>query len=173
MKKENLILPISVIIGCFILGGFFYLSQINKQKDVQKENESKINEDFSKKMECEKYKEGILENIQKYNISQKPEIRDSNNSNDNNEPVNNTYIDKKELKEIFYSPKINSCLYIEDLKTSMKYNANETWGVVYEYYNIIDVFTDKKLESIKIINRGEVINFDMDIEKIMNKYKSL
>ncbi|MFA6282411.1 MAG: hypothetical protein WCY05_07945 [Candidatus Omnitrophota bacterium] len=54
MKKGALVLPISIIIGCFILGGFFYCSQINKQKLINQENLLKIqaeNQDIAKKEE--------------------------------------------------------------------------------------------------------------------------
>jgi len=39
MDKQKLILPISILLGCIILGGFFYASQINKQKSIEKQQE--------------------------------------------------------------------------------------------------------------------------------------
>lgn len=35
MNKQKLILPISILLGCIILGGFYYASQINKQKMIE------------------------------------------------------------------------------------------------------------------------------------------
>ena len=42
MEKKRLVLPISIIIGCLILGGFFYLIQISKQKLETEEEKSLI-----------------------------------------------------------------------------------------------------------------------------------
>jgi len=44
MKKEKLILPISILLGCFILGGFYYASQISKQKSIEKQQITKLQE---------------------------------------------------------------------------------------------------------------------------------
>ena len=44
MNKNKLILPVSIIIGCFILGGFFYLVQLNKQSSI-KEQQKLINKE--------------------------------------------------------------------------------------------------------------------------------
>lgn len=35
MKK--LILPVSILLGCFILGGFYYASELNKQASVERQ----------------------------------------------------------------------------------------------------------------------------------------
>ena len=45
MDKHKLILPISILLGCIILGGFFYASQINKQRLVERQLEIKLQED--------------------------------------------------------------------------------------------------------------------------------
>ncbi|MDB5260636.1 MAG: hypothetical protein JWN37_867 [Candidatus Nomurabacteria bacterium] len=37
MNKNSLILSISIIFGCIVLGGFFYAAQINKQKSIEKQ----------------------------------------------------------------------------------------------------------------------------------------
>lgn len=37
MKNEKLLLPISIIIGCSILGVFFYVAQISKQESIEKQ----------------------------------------------------------------------------------------------------------------------------------------
>ena len=36
MDKSKLILPISILLGCIILGGFYYVSETNKQKLIEK-----------------------------------------------------------------------------------------------------------------------------------------
>ena len=45
MEKKKLILPISIIIGCLIFGGFIYASQINKQKSIERQQQMKIQVD--------------------------------------------------------------------------------------------------------------------------------
>jgi hypothetical protein len=43
MKKEQkLILPVSILLGCIILGGFIYISQVNKQKSIEKQQQIDI-----------------------------------------------------------------------------------------------------------------------------------
>jgi hypothetical protein len=39
MDKNKLVLPISIIIGCIILGGFFYASQANKQASIERQQQ--------------------------------------------------------------------------------------------------------------------------------------
>ncbi|MDO8486209.1 MAG: hypothetical protein Q7S77_00720 [Candidatus Staskawiczbacteria bacterium] len=42
MDKHKLILPISILLGCIILGGFFYASQINKQKLTERQLQAEL-----------------------------------------------------------------------------------------------------------------------------------
>ncbi|MCX6781590.1 MAG: hypothetical protein NTW66_00480 [Candidatus Magasanikbacteria bacterium] len=37
MDKSKLLLPISIVVGCIILGGFFYAIQINKQESIERQ----------------------------------------------------------------------------------------------------------------------------------------
>jgi hypothetical protein len=39
MDKSKLIMPISILLGCLILGGFFYASQINKQQSIEEQQQ--------------------------------------------------------------------------------------------------------------------------------------
>lgn len=45
MDKNKLILPITILLGCIILGGAFYAVQINKQKSIEKQQTLKMEED--------------------------------------------------------------------------------------------------------------------------------
>ena len=45
MKKEKLILPISIIIGCIVLSGSFIFIQINKQNSIERQQELKLRDD--------------------------------------------------------------------------------------------------------------------------------
>lgn len=37
MDKHKLILPVSIILGTLIMGGFWYLSQMNKQESIERQ----------------------------------------------------------------------------------------------------------------------------------------
>lgn len=50
MNKQKLILPISIILGCIILGGFFYASQVSKQNSIERQQ---FNERLREKQEQE------------------------------------------------------------------------------------------------------------------------
>jgi len=39
MDKNKLVLPISILLGCIILGGFLYAIQINKQQSIEKQQQ--------------------------------------------------------------------------------------------------------------------------------------
>ncbi len=39
MDKNKLVLPISILLGCLILGGFYYMSQVNKQQSIEKQQQ--------------------------------------------------------------------------------------------------------------------------------------
>ena len=45
MDKHKLILPISILLGCIILGGFYYTSQVNKQQSIERQQQIKLLED--------------------------------------------------------------------------------------------------------------------------------
>ncbi len=45
MNKQKLILPISIILGCIILGGFYYVTQVSQQKSIERQQEVKIQEE--------------------------------------------------------------------------------------------------------------------------------
>ncbi|MFA4941082.1 MAG: hypothetical protein WC582_00585 [Patescibacteria group bacterium] len=46
MDKKKLILPASIIIGCIIIGGFFYSIQIQKQESIERQQKIKIQSDM-------------------------------------------------------------------------------------------------------------------------------
>lgn len=186
MKKNKLILSISIILGCIILGCFYYITQSYKQTHITKDKtildtKTKQEDYFQKKIECEKYKEDILKDINKYNNSQKPEIRNSNNDI-SGEPINNLYVEQKELKELFYSPKINSCVYLESMKTLVKRGENANpdvgnWAISYDTYYLIDVLTGKQIDFnkglpfLQIIHGGEIFNSEQDADQIIEEYR--
>ena len=42
MDKSKLVLPITILLGCIILGGFFYASQLSKQKSIEKQQQIEL-----------------------------------------------------------------------------------------------------------------------------------
>lgn len=66
MKNIKLTLPVTILLGCIILGGFFYVSQINKQKSIERQQILKQMEDRrmeDAKAEQEKAKETFSNNL--------------------------------------------------------------------------------------------------------------
>jgi hypothetical protein len=50
MTKKDYILPVSIVLGCFILGLFFYLSQVEKQESIERQQELKSQQDKEKEL---------------------------------------------------------------------------------------------------------------------------
>lgn len=73
LDKNKLILPIAIVLGCLILGGVFYMIQVNKQKSIEKQQQAeqtakniqqaidnKIQELLLKQKECESLSGGVM-----------------------------------------------------------------------------------------------------------------
>lgn len=131
--------------------------------------------------DCEKYRWLITENERIYNESQKMQLRDGNNSGEG-KPEWNTYVEKNELKDLFYSPKSSSCLYLESRKTLMrrgldtKTNGGE-WGVIYDSWCLVDPSTggemmlDEPITCLNVIHRRESYTPADEVERILGEYK--
>jgi len=66
MDKHKFILSISILLGCIILGGFIYASQISKQESIKKQQQIKLQEEKNDKLltqiiEIEHNLEGIVD----------------------------------------------------------------------------------------------------------------
>ena len=42
MDKNKLILSVSILLGCIALGGFYYASEANKQKSIEKQQQTEL-----------------------------------------------------------------------------------------------------------------------------------
>ena len=42
MDKNKLVLPITILLASIVLGGFYYASQINKQKSIEKQQQLEL-----------------------------------------------------------------------------------------------------------------------------------
>ncbi|GEM_PF-2688413 len=176
----KLVVAISILIIGISIAGYFYISEYHDKKLSEQEAKQQVDY-FNKKIECEKYTDSISKKINQFNASQKPEFRDSNNSGQG-EPMYNLYIENNVLKEVFYSPKINSCLYLESRRTLVKPGANAkadigNWSVDYETYYLVDVLTSKEIDFnkglnfLQIIHRGEQFNSEKEADDILNEYR--
>ena len=148
-----------------------------QQEQLIKENKEIADNLFEKNIKCEKYKEEIIEKISLYNNSRKPEVRNGNND-DTSAPDYHSYIEEKEFEEIFYSPEVNSCLYLESQRTLMKIDSDLVstdgqWMTVHEYYNLIDILSDKEIESVRTMWRGEQFDSYDSVQNLVDKYRGI
>ena len=188
MNKEKLVWPITIILIFIFFLIFVYFIQTKKSSKEEdnfiqySQNVENRKEDdyFLKKIECEKYREKIEQKIAEYNNLQVPEIRDSNNSG--GEPIYNLYVENEELKDLFYSPKLNSCVYLKSLKTLVKRGADAnpnigSWSISYDTYYLIDILSNKEIDFnnglpfIQIIHRGEVFNTEENLEEVLLDFR--
>jgi len=42
MDKNKLVLPVSILVGCIVLGGFYYASEANKQASIEKQQQVEL-----------------------------------------------------------------------------------------------------------------------------------
>ncbi|MFW6026652.1 MAG: hypothetical protein ACOCRX_09945 [Candidatus Woesearchaeota archaeon] len=53
MNKEKLVLPTSILLGCLILGGFYYASQVNKQRSIERQQQIEIEREKQERIDKE------------------------------------------------------------------------------------------------------------------------
>lgn len=155
MNKSKLILPISILIGCFILGGFYCINESKNQVSIK--NEKQIESiSFDKKVECAKF------------IPQLKEEADKNYS---------TFI------EIFYSEKDDSCLYTTErydgkgnLSTRNFQNALTKETIKFDtfYYDCGNSYmgcNDDKLNAKQIENNRRQDMKKKQFDELINSYR--
>ncbi|TSC65311.1 MAG: hypothetical protein G01um101477_531, partial [Candidatus Doudnabacteria bacterium Gr01-1014_77] len=100
MNKKNIIL-FSILIVFLIISIYFNLNEQvdTRNKGINDSLSSKISveELFEKKQECQKYAQDIEKTLKELDFYN----------------PNTGYQDSHFLEELFYSPKANTCLYIE------------------------------------------------------------
>jgi len=99
LNRQKIIFSISFLLGCIVLGVFVYASQVSKQRSIEKQQAVKLAEEkkaeyFKRKVECEKYSTEIKRELEP-----------------NDQSSFNFSIGTEIFNFIFYSPKVNSCLY--------------------------------------------------------------
>ena len=74
MDRSKLVLPITILIASIILGGFYYASQVNKQKSIERQQQIKLQENrrLEKARAEQKHKEYIAKRKSEcYDIEQR------------------------------------------------------------------------------------------------------
>ena len=62
-KLNKLSVPATIIIGCLILGGFYYLSEANKQKSIERQQQMKIENERQQRLAKELKEEQSKETL--------------------------------------------------------------------------------------------------------------
>lgn len=177
--KRSLIVLISIsLLTVFLLFYSLYKQNLTIMVVQEQAKDRKLAE-YQKN--CEIHRDKINEDFMQYNLSQKSEIRDSDNTGDN--PSLGLYKEYKELKEIFYSPVTKSCLYLESSKTIFKpgehaeINDIDKWLVAYDTYYLTDITSGEQLKlkddmpwAQRIVRGGE-FHSEQEIQKSVNLYR--
>lgn len=63
LHKNNLSIPVAIVLGCLILGGAFYLIQANKQKSIERQQEKQALQDKleAHQSECASLSKGVMQ----------------------------------------------------------------------------------------------------------------
>lgn len=113
MDKSKLVLAISILLGCIILGGFFYASQVNKQQSIERQQQIGLEAERQKaeaKAEQERKEYVAKRKGECYEIYEKE--RDKWNN-----VKSNFYNEKRDVCEITYKQnKYNEAICEEKLK---------------------------------------------------------
>jgi hypothetical protein len=132
--KKNIAIIVSSLTGLIIglLIGRFTATQFISNKENNTNNQQVSQADyFSKKQECQKYRD---------------EVEGKVKAEDNSIPETDTSIFNS-LDTIFYSPKVNSCLYVHYQATWIKNIPT------FDSYDLRDALTGKIISS-RLLERG-------------------
>ncbi|MFA5124749.1 MAG: hypothetical protein WC473_02910 [Patescibacteria group bacterium] len=130
MDKHKLILLVSIVLGCIILGvGYYYLTSINNA-DYQKKNYLLL-----QKQECQKY----INEIEKKLQDKEDKVRAEDIA-----MSSGVYAEYK-LDKIFYSSSRNSCLYVYSFEA-----FKDDHSQFYKSFELIDYLTGESLELASV-----------------------
>jgi hypothetical protein len=176
-SQNSFAVPLLVtIVALLLIGGGVYIYN-NRKADVPVLIDNAIN---LNSVECKKYTNLITAKIDQYNALQKPEFKNSDNTGEN--PQFDLYINNNILKEVFYTPKINSCLYLESRRILVKPGTDAkpdvgSWSVAYETYYLIDALTYEEISFyqgmpfMQMINRGLQFHSEKEADDVLSEYR--
>lgn len=178
--KKTLFTSAIIILLTILVGSYLFVvkrQQSTKNISNSNGNTNLINQtDFQNKMGCYNLKDKIEKDMQDYNSEQVPQKRTA----DWGAVEDFMCYEQKELKEIFYSKKLNSCLHVEIFKTICKSLMAYSLGEYYvssETDYLIDTLSNEKIDFnnglnfLQIIHRGQQFNSQEDADTIINNYK--
>lgn len=150
-KKILLILPLLLVLtGC---------------AKTTPNDKASASDEFTLKQECYNYKTDIEKNVNEFNADQVIEKRGDNDGSFS------LCKETQELKEIFYSPKLDSCAHVMIEQTVCKPNENVAFSTSYEYQNLYNTLTGEQLESFKTISRSAPFENTNEVEQKIDEYK--
>lgn len=157
IKKYNVLLLVTLLV---------FLSGCSLNTNQQKSTRDNTNEEFSLKQECYKYKNSLIKEVENFNNEQKLEKRGDNDGSF-------SYCKEvQELKEIFYSNKLNSCAHVIIEQTHCQPDQNAVSNISYEYQKLYNTLTNENIESFKTISRGEFFENINDVQGKIDIYKN-
>ena len=129
-------------------------------------NETNSANNFALKQECYNYKSNIEKKVTEFNAGQNVEKRG------NNDGSFSLCKETQELKEIFYSTKLNSCAHVLIEQTVCQPDENTALHTSYEYQNLYNTLTGEQFESFKTISRGAPFESANEVERKIDEYKN-
>ncbi len=161
IKKENYISEIDII------------KENNKESNIEKNNYEYL---LLNKIGCYSLRDIFLNEIEKFNSKQVPEKRIT----DVGAYEENMCYEENEFIDLFYSEKIDSCIYIESKKTICKnlmpYSSGE-YHLSYDTYYFEDILNNKEIDVlygvnfVQKIHRSEEWVDDEEMNDIINSLK--
>ncbi|OHA52742.1 MAG: hypothetical protein A3A97_01205 [Candidatus Terrybacteria bacterium RIFCSPLOWO2_01_FULL_40_23] len=131
-KLSKLTLPVAILITGIILGGFYYASQVNKQKSIERQQEIKLLEDrkteeVKKKTDCSSIARAAFKSYE-----------ESKKNKDGSSNWSYSY-------EVFgYSPSFDTCVFsVEEILTL---------DLVVDSRIIVDAYTNREIVDWTIWN---------------------
>ena len=127
MKNIKLTLPVTILLSCIILGGFFYVSQISKQRSIEKQQQRDI--DAKKELQEEENKSKELAQTKLDNCLSDAKERYSNLWNEECEALGKLS---------------NECKNLLKMKASEYIENNKKVEGLEEFTRLYDEFIEKK-----------------------------
>ncbi len=137
--------------------------------------------DFERKVACAQFKDSAEQKISAYNRQQKMVSLPQKNtlSEDDPEQTFGIYVGRKEFIQVFYSPKLNTCLYEEEYRWLLKKKActeadgcKDYWLPSTESHSLFDVLSGAEIEEVRTIWRSEPYQTQQDVKNMLEEYQN-
>lgn len=157
MDKTKLILPICILLGCIILGGFVYASQLNKQQSIERQ-QGNI---FDLQAKCTSQAQQIFDNFKSNNSSNRYFTYSGYTYQFHfNHKMNKCFVligyddvtksddgDHEDyLLDAFENDHLASCIYLSDLRFAPNCLIGSEKSTIQEYLNFINQRLETELD---------------------------